>query len=205
MNITLDHNLLISLEEHGTTRDELRRLVSLHDGGTVTIRVSAIGASERLPGKTYASSFSEFRKRVWALSKRQFEILKPPGYWNITFWDWCVWAEEGSPERDLEEKIHNVLSAEIKFRWKDHAEACSLDPYEAVERQHKEWQKWRNRKCDTLTMWCHIHYKGDILLTEDKDFHQETKKPALIKLGAQEIMEPAEAVALIKGSSWVRG
>ena len=199
MKITLDHNLLIDLETTQAANDELQQLVAFHDSGQITIRVVGIGASERLKDKTYALTFSTFQDRVRRLSQREFEILKPLGYWNITYWDWCIWGGEGTPESELERKIHTVLFPEIEFKWQDFARANGVDHDQAVQSQSREWQKWRNRKCDVLAMWCHIYYAGDAFITTDDHFHQATKKPALISLGAKSILYPTEVVSMIAG------
>jgi hypothetical protein len=196
MYITLDHNLLIDLESDGATPSQtLKRLVFLHDSGQITIRVSAIGASERLKGKTYAPDFSAFQERVCKLSQKKFEILKPLGYWDITYWDWCIYGGEGTPENELEQKIHAVLFPETEFEWQRYAQAHGLDSNQEVEKS-REYQNWRNRKCDVLTMWCHIYYVGDVFVTRDKHFFG-TKKAALVNLGAKNILCPAEAISLI--------
>lgn len=197
MRLTFDHNLLIDLEEGKEAGKELEYALGLHDSGEVTICVSAIGASERLREKAYASSFSAFQNRVRELSFREFEILKPLGYWNVTFWDWCVWGDQGPAGSVLEESIHRILFPQIEFSWQDHADACGQDPNEASEEQHSEWGRWRNRKCDTLAMWCHIYYGGDAFVTRDKAFHQPTKKPRLIALGAKNIVYPGEVAGLL--------
>jgi len=98
---------------------------------------------------------------------------------------------------DLERKIHEALFPRAEFKWRDHAESHGLDPDEASEGQHKEYIKWRNRKCDTLAMWCHIHYQCDCFVTRDGNFHKESKKPALVELGARRILHPAEALGLL--------
>ena len=57
-----------------------------------------------------------------------------------------------------------------------------------------------------LSLWSHIHYQGDTFVTSDQDFLQETKKPALIALGAGDILTPQEVVAKLKGETdWVIG
>jgi len=198
MFITFDHNLLIDLEnDNGATGETLRQLVSFHDLGQITLRVSAIGASERLKGKTYAPNFMAFQERVRRLSQREIEILKPLGYWGITYWDWCVWGGDGTPESELEQRIHSVLFPKTEFKWQNYAQAKGIDPNQPTQAHNPEFQKWRNHKCDVLTMWCHIQYKGDIFVTPDKHFYQVTKRPALISLGARSILYPSDAVTFV--------
>ena len=39
-------------------------------------------------------------------------------------------------------------------------------------------------------MWCHLHYKNDIFVTSDGNFHKATKLPRLLALGAGQIVRP---------------
>jgi hypothetical protein len=200
VNLTFDHNLLIELESSsGITSEGLQCLVSLHDSGQITIRVSGIGASERRRGKTYAPNFSAFRERVSKLSQREFEILRPLGYWGITYWDWCLWSGEETPLGELDRKIHLVLFPRTEFSWQDYAKTQGVDPKQSIEDNSPEWQKWRNRKCDVLTMWCHIYYTGDIFVTNDKRF-LGSRRTALINIGARNILNPGYAASGLAGS-----
>ena len=177
MDITFDHNPLLQLESKSrTTTEKLQCLVSLHDSGQITIRVSGIGASERLRGKIYAPDFSAFRERVCRLSQREFEILKPVGYWGITYWDWFLWGGEGTPTSELDRNIHTVLFPETEFNWQDYAKAHGIDPTQSIHDNSPDWQKWRNRKCDVLTMWCHIATMQAIFLSQVTSIFLEQRK-----------------------------
>lgn len=197
MKVTFDTNCLIDLEQREGDATSLRSLVDLHDRAQITICVPGIGASELLKDRTYARSFSVFHDRVRALSKKEFEILKPLAYFDIVYYDWAIMADDKLVV--LEQQIHAVLFTTIAFRWQDHAQSCGLDPDEAAASHHPEWIKWRNRKCDALGMWCHIHYAGDCFVTRDGKFHESTKKPALIALGAKNISLPSEALTFVQG------
>lgn len=191
MKLSFDHNLLIDLESSTVVR-ELKDLVTLHENQQITICVSGIGASERLKDKVYAHNFSQFKDRVEKLSTRKFEILKPSGYWDITFFDWSIWASDDGPDIQLE-KLHDVLFPETKYCWRDFALENGLNPERDWNYNNLQWQKWRNRRCDVLTMSCHIHYGNDIFVTSDNIFLKQ-KKPELIALGAKRILNPAEAL-----------
>lgn len=190
MKLTLDTNCLVDLELSEGAVLELQKLVTAHDTGRIEIGVPGIGASERLKDGTFAENFSVFRQRIQRLSRREFEILKPPIYLGLTYFDWAIFGDNNMV--NLEREIHDVLFSKIEFRWKDFAQANGLDPNEAAEGKHKEWIKWRNRKCDTLALWCHIYYGRDVFVTQDKNFHKATKKIPLMKLGATSILYPSE-------------
>ena len=187
MKILLDHNLLIDLElQQGNDIGNLNNLVMLHNNHQITVCVSAISASERLKDRTYASTFAIFRERIQKLSQREFEILRPPIYFDITYWDWCMWS--GDTIIALEKEIHQTLFPETEFEWQTYAQSHGMNP--EADLRSPEGQKWRNRKCDVLTLWCHIYYACDIFVTNDSNFHR--KNLALASLGAKQISYPSE-------------
>jgi hypothetical protein len=53
--------------------------------------------------------------------------------------------------------------------------------------------RWRNKKCDVLALWSHLHHQGNVFVTSDTNFHKTSKKPQLIALGAGHILGPTEA------------
>ena len=190
MNVTFDTNCLVDLELNEGAAPQLLRIVEAHESNQITISVPGIGASERLKDGTFAETFSLFMKRVNKLAKREFEILKPLAYFDLTYFDWSILG--GDEIDEIESRIHEILFPETMFRWADQASACGLDPNQAAKEHNTEWLKWRNRKCDTLALWCHIHYKKDVFITQDSNFHKVTKKSTLEKLGAKSILFPLE-------------
>ena len=192
VNITIDTNCLVDLELHEGAVDELHRLVAAHDAGRVTINVPGIGASERLKDGSIAENFSLFKNRLRKLASREFQILKPLLYWDIAYVGWAVVGRDETIK--LERQIHEILFPETCFRWVEQAKAKGLDPNQEIMPTHKELIKWRNRKCDTLALWCHIFYEKDIFVTRDGNFHKTTKKRALEKLGAKCILYPDQVI-----------
>lgn len=190
MKITLDTNCLIDVEQGEEAAEDVKQLLAHHDAGYISIQIPAIAGSERLQDSTYASTFEKFHQRISKLAQREIELLKPLAYLGIVYLDWCILGDENMVA--IERKIHEILFPEIQFEWQAYAESHgislegdSLDP------------RWRNAKCDTLGLWSHSHYGGDIFVTRDKNFHKVTKKPVLAKLGAREILYPAEAVTRV--------
>lgn len=190
MNITFDTNCLVDLELNEGAASELRRIVAAHDSGRCSISVPGIGASERLKDGTFAQNFSVFQQRISNLSRREFEILKPILYLDLAYLDWAIFGGEETIE--LEQQIHEILFPETLFRWADEAVAHGLDPNQVANLSHRQFLKWRNRKCDTLAMWCHIYYRKDVFVSRDRNFHKTTKKAALERIGAKQILHPAE-------------
>lgn len=153
------------------------------------MRLIGINASEKNKDGSYPNTIDEFRQKVRAVGLGELELLKPMGYWGITFWDWCVWADGvGEPMVLLEEQLHKILFPEISFSHQEHCAKLGITPQkDFVE------EKWRNAKCDVLTIWSHIFYSNDVFVTNDRNFLKETKKPELIRLGAKKILTPEEA------------
>ena len=183
MNVTFDTNCLIDLEERGPGAQHLRRIVEQASAGAVNLRTVAISASERKRDGTYAASFSEFRAKLSDVGLHEFEILPPFAIWGVTYWDHCTWgSEELSAQAD---RIHRVLFPETPYRYREYCEAMGVDPDDGATNR-----KWRNRVCDTLALWTHLHFGGGIFVTSDENFHKPTKKAALAELGAELILRP---------------
>jgi len=194
MNVTLDTNCIIDLEEKRDTASDIQALIRMHDQQRINLRVVAISASERKPDGKYASNFAEFKEKIAAVGLGHVEILKPIDYYNITFYDWCLYSGEEMSELEL--KIHQILFPNIEFEYKEFCGKRGVDP------NNKEVDRdWRNPKCDVLALWSHIHYGGGIFVTRDKNFHEETKKPALIALGAGDILRPKPTVEKLTSGS----
>jgi hypothetical protein len=194
IDVTLDMNCIIDLEKKKGDWMYIEHLINMHEKGQIRLGVPAISASEQKPDKTYASNFSEFKHRIAAIGLDGAEILKPLAYVGITYYDWCVVADEG-PMVNLERKIHGILFPEIQFSYKEFCEKNRID----ID-SHPIDHKWRNPKCDVLALWSHIYYGGGIFVTRDVNFHQ--KKCALIALGAGQILEPKNTVIELKGVLW---
>jgi len=193
MNVTLDTNCIIDLEEGREATPYIQALIHMHEDQKINLRVVAISASERKPNGKYASNFIEFQKKIAAVGLGHVEILKPIARFDITFFDWCVFADDKMV--NLERKIQEILFTKIDFVYKDFCNKRGLDP-----NNREVDQRWLNAKCDVLTLWSHIHYGSGIFVTTDSNFHKKTKKPALIALGAGEILKPKDAIERLTGS-----
>lgn len=115
---------------------------------------------------------------------------------GLSYWDWFILVDAETV--DLERRIHEVLFPAIPY---DYDKFCiqkqipmndNLDP------------RWRNARCDSLGLWCHIHYDRDVFVTRDRNFHKTTKRRVLEdELGARRIMLPADAARLLDLTSAV--
>ncbi len=190
--VTIDTNCIIDLEEDRESAECVRSLIKINDEGKIKLRVVAISASERMPNGTYASTFGEFKDKLERVGLSDVEILKPIHYWGIVFWGQSVWADDEMVR--FEKRIHKILFREIEFKYEDYCTTLRL----VSNQDSQAYHRWRNAKCDVQCLWAHIFNKGDIFVTNDRNFHKHTKKDALITLGAGEILTPKETVLYIK-------
>jgi len=190
LTFTLDTNCIIALENNEPAACTIRALVESHERGNANVAVVAISASERQRDRQQLQSFDEFRDRLATLGLGHLEILRPIFYFDITFWDWCLWSDDAM--QALERQIHEVLYPTVPFLWADFCAAHGLDsaslPLNSI---------WCNRKCDVLALWSHIHNVRDVFVTNDSNFHATTKKPTLIALGAGRIERAEAAIQLL--------
>ena len=103
----------MDLDEGRPAARAVRRLASAHAVGEADIAVVAISASERQRDGGLINNFQEFLCRLETLGLRHLEILRPPLYFGISFWDWSIWANEESTQ--LEQRIHDILCPHVEF------------------------------------------------------------------------------------------
>ena len=188
LKFTLDTNAIVDLAENRPAALLIRQLVDAHIQGRADVALVAISASEKQRDGEI-ENFDTFRARLKTLGLDHLPLLAPIAYFDLTFWDWCLWSDDAMVE--LEAKIHSAL-------FPGHA---SLPPDGTAqlprEERPPEYWKWRNRKCDVLALWSHIHAGRDVFVTQDANFTKATKLPALVQLGAGSIVSPQGALSKI--------
>jgi hypothetical protein len=107
--VTLDTNCIIDLEDERPAAPCIRTLVELNSRGIISLRLPAISASERRKEKTYSDTFEDFDKKIDKLGLAHLELLYPPFYLDITYWDRSILADD---QDTLEESIHRILLRE---------------------------------------------------------------------------------------------
>jgi len=188
VNVTLDMNCIIDLEQQGPAAPFIRELVDLHKAGAIKLQVVATQGAERKQDGSFPSTIEDFRNRLAGVGLGDLELVPSIGFYDFNFFlGFSVLA--GAKHVDLERKIHHILFPNIQGDFK----ACCGDPPDP----DKEI-RWRNAKCDVVTMWGHIWSRGDVFVTSDRNFHKETKRARLIALGASSILTPQEAVATLR-------
>ena len=187
---TLDTNCIIAVDESRKEAAAIRALADSHAAGTAHVALVAISASERQKDGGLLETFTQFQERLASLGLAHLELLMPMFYFDVTYWDWAIWSE---PEMETAERaIHEILFSGVEFLWTDYCAARGLSPKE-TQLAHG----WRNAKCDVQAIWSHIHHKREVFVTADRNFHAQSKKPALISLGANQIETPESALALL--------
>lgn len=178
LKITLDTNCIIDLEENRASAPSLRNLIQAHNNGLVQLRVVGISASERPRKGSHLLSFAAFIEKLANAGLTCAEILKPIGYTNVTYVNWCLCADGNMVE--FEKSIHAILFPTSPFNF----------PPQAAS-------KWRHEKCDVLSLWAHIYHHGDIFVSRDRNYFKQGKRRRLEELGAKRICSPEEAVRMI--------
>ncbi|NOU00943.1 MAG: hypothetical protein HOO95_05135 [Gallionella sp.] len=194
LKFTLDTNCVIDLEEDRAYAQDIRRLVRANEQGLISLAIPAIVASENQKNGKLLENFKQFQDRLALLGLSSVEILRPILYFDMAYWDWCLWA--GDEMIGLEKSIHQVIFPEREFLYKDYCVANGIASSIPLD------TKWRNAKCDVLMLWSHIWHQRDVFVSrDDKAYHSNTKKSALVALGAGRIEYPSTAIALVPTSS----
>jgi hypothetical protein len=165
----------------------MQKLADAHRDGRADVALVGISASEKQRGGGRLDTFTEFEARMKSLRLEHLEILLPMFYWDICFWDKAVEPDETMCE--LETKIQEILFPTIPVGWSEYCAKNSLDSEILSE------PRWANAKCDVLAFWSHAHYKRDIFVTSDMNFHKH--KAALLELAGGGIETLDTAVKLL--------
>jgi hypothetical protein len=186
---TLDSSCMAAIDEGHAAVKFIRMLADAHTAGKAKVAVVALSAAEKRQAGFYFDDFDAFRDHLAAVDLARVEILKPMAYFDISFPDWCMEADDAMTM--LEQHIHDILFPQSQFTWEDYCEEHGIDP------SFSPRGDWRKSKCDVQSMWAHIQNQRDVFVTIDDNFHQPATKAALIGLGAGQIELPQQAVAMI--------
>ncbi|MHB9103418.1 MAG: hypothetical protein ACYC2E_18155 [Sulfuricella sp.] len=187
---TLDTNCIIAIDEDRVEAAAIRKLADAHASGIAHVALVAISASEKQRGGGHLESFSDFQQRLASLGLAHLELLPPMFYWDVTYWDWCIWSD--SEMEAQEKKIHDILFPNIEFLWQDYCAVRGCEPNDLALAHG-----WSNPKYDVQALWSHIFHKREVFVTTDRNFHAQSKKPMLMALGANRIESPESAVSFL--------
>lgn len=104
---SLDTNCVVAVDENREEASSVRALANAHTLGTADVRLVAISASERQKLGDQLETFSEFQERMAFLGLGHLPLLLPMMYWDLTYWDECLWADKQMAL--LEWELHEIL------------------------------------------------------------------------------------------------
>lgn len=176
LTVTFDTNCLIDVEGKrsgsGYDYQDVLKILELHKKQKIDLAVVAASASDIRINGAVVDNFSKFLTWLGQIGFKDVSILKPVGYWDITFFDYCLWS--GKELEELDHKIHDILFPQF--------------PYE--DSQSRFGDNWRNAKLDVLMLWAHIWNKRDCFITRDGNFLRKAKE--LDSVGTKEILHPRD-------------
>jgi hypothetical protein len=173
---TLDHNLLIDIKhknEHGLL------ISSKIEKAPDSFCIVNIGASELRLGGVRPDRYDLFEEFLKEVGLERIQRLNPLILIDITFIDRSNICSDG--DAILYERIEQHL---FPAGFEAGKNMIDQPPYQPIER------KRLNQICDAATLWCHIKYKTESLITRDTNFH---KKAGVLRkhFGAQ-IVRPSD-------------
>ena len=111
LTFSLDTNCIAAVDEARAEAISVRALADAHSSLAADVRLVAISASERQKSGGHLETFSEFQVRMASLNLGHLPLLLPMMYWDVTYWDECLWADEQMAK--LEQQIHEVWGATL--------------------------------------------------------------------------------------------
>lgn len=160
-SVLLDTNCLIDLAEDGGPAGALRRIVSVARTERHRLVVAAITASENPRKGSPPKTWPEFTDLLARVGLADVEILKPMGYFGVTFWGEALWV--GDEMSDLESIIHDILFPTLRMD------------------DDSDEGRWRNAKCDVQVVWTAMWNGVDVLVTSDQRIVSRAPELAAIR------------------------
>ena len=188
-SFTLDTNCALAIDEGRAETVFVRALAEAHSSGRASVAIVAISASERQRGGKMLDNYSLFEERMWSLGLGHLEVLLPMCYFDVMFWDSCLWVEPDMAE--LEGRIQSILFPNIPQDWPAYCQAYGIDPESNLDR------RWKNAKCDVQAFWCHAYNKREVFVTSDLNFHAVNKSRLLLEIAGGRIESPSNACSLL--------
>lgn len=186
LSFTLDKNCLIDIEDDRPAKPHVLALIEAANDSRADVAMVASAASERQIGGGALTSIVPFRERMAALGFGAIGLLRPIGYWEISFHDWSLY---GDGIVDREREIFRALFPGREPKWADFAAAAGVG---ADSRDAPYW-RWRNFLCDAQAYWAHEHNGRNVFVTSDANFRKRLTASA--GFPAAVIATPAEAAA----------
>ena len=176
MKLTLDHNVVIDFVIGSSRAASLKKL--LKDPSSQA-HVVEIGASEMRKFGVKPDRYDLFEQLLSQAGLAELPRLAPMAIWDVTFWDHALWCDDTMSNQA--KQIEDILFGDSQ----------PINIASEPEGSPK-LVAWLNRICDIQSIWCHLHYKNEVFVTSDGNFHKATKLPRLLALGAGRIARPDE-------------
>jgi hypothetical protein len=90
-------------------------------------------------------SFEAFTERLKLLRLEHLPLILPTKWWDVTFWDHCLNADEAM--MDLDWKIHSILLPNVEYHWSDFCLANGLSLEQPVSGR---WRRCWPACCSAL-------------------------------------------------------
>jgi hypothetical protein len=200
MKLTLDWNCVIEVEENRPQAADVADLISSHRKGQFEVALLAASASENSKSRRFPGNAGIFVERVSALGWQDLPLVRMPGIYGLSYWDFCYYVSDGEKfKRDMDSLWH-AIAPNIARNPSEHLPPGMGMTDGAI--QSEALAKWRDTWCDVISAYSHIQEGRDIFVTNNtRDFQRNSEK--LFEFGMKHIFTPAEtlaAVAKIRGA-----
>lgn len=191
MNITLDTNAVIALENNEPDAIFLRPLLTLHQEERITLYLGLSTYLEPLPmwATDPPEIFHEKRIAAAGLNIPQVHLYEHPHILAFSCRTCGALFYDERMSSSYAACIHRVMCGEqlIDFSFHAYRRRREQDPEEAVRK------KWHNTKNDTLGLYEHVTWGGDIFVTSDRQ-HFLNKRSQLAVIVPGKILTPQETL-----------
>lgn len=199
MDITLDANAIIDLANNEHDAKYLKVLRDdYHKQGLITLSVGRTTFLERIPKGATDPPLVIFEKRIAdaGLNIDRVVLYRSGPSLGVYCRGCNSYVYGVGLERSYAQLIHDTVTGKknIDFGYYQYRERRKSDPEEKV------LKKWHNQKNDTLGLFEHVTWGGDIFVTRDKGILNKRDKLASIVPGkifnAKETLDELSRMAL---------
>ena len=163
--LSLDWNCAIAVENSEPEKEQIERLVELHDRGQADVGVLQTSASENMTGsRAFPGSYSSFEARLTALGWAHLPRVPTPGVWGLSFWGHFKWVDENRYAA-LRDDLWKEMFPGISISHEDFASGKGLS--RDTEICSPDLSNWRNAWCDVHSAYSHIEEQRDLFVTSN--------------------------------------
>ena len=190
---TLDWNCLIEVEENRPEAEDVCRLIELHRASRCNVGLLATSASENNRSRRFPGNAKHFKDRVALLGFSDLPIVLAPSVFGLTYFDWSFRVDE-EEYNTLVPLLWAAMFPDYDRDAKSHLKCGQILDDATI--QSEQLADWRNRWCDVMSAYSHIHATRDVFVTlNTRDFQRRSHE--LAKIGIEKILKPSECFALL--------